>query len=126
MDGKVLATLGEVHPTVAENYAIGTRVYLAELDVNTAYENESGTRTHKPLPKYPASNRDLAFVCDKEIPVLKLQRAIGEAVGKTLRASSSLMCIRVSRLKRAKRAWRLTFVCAPMTAPLPMMKPTLP
>ena len=61
MDGKVLATLGEVHPTVAENYAIGTRVYLAELDVNTAYENESGTRTHKPLPKYPASNRDLAL-----------------------------------------------------------------
>ena len=84
MDGKVLATLGEVHPNVAENYAIGTRVYLAEIDVNTAYENESGTRTHKPLPKYPASNRDLAFVCDKEIPVLKLQRAIGEAVGKTL------------------------------------------
>ena len=84
IDGKVLATLGEVHPNVAENYAIGTRVYLAEIDVNTAYENESGTRTHKPLPKYPASNRDLAFVCDKEIPVLKLQRAIGEAVGKTL------------------------------------------
>ena len=69
IDGKVLATLGEVHPNVAENYAIGTRVYLAEIDVNTAYENESGTRTHKPLPKYPASNRDLAFVCDKEIPV---------------------------------------------------------
>ena len=36
IDGKVLATLGEVHPNVAENYAIGTRVYLAELDVNTA------------------------------------------------------------------------------------------
>lgn len=47
---KVLATLGEVHPTVTENYAIGTRVYLAELDVNTAYENESGTRT----PQAPA------------------------------------------------------------------------
>jgi phenylalanyl-tRNA synthetase beta chain len=26
IDGKVLATLGEVHPNVAENYAIGTRV----------------------------------------------------------------------------------------------------
>ena len=49
MDGKVLATLGEVHPTVAENYAIGTRVYLAELDVNTAYENESD-----PHPQAPA------------------------------------------------------------------------
>jgi len=57
IDGKVLATLGEVHPNVAENYAIGTRVYLAEIDVNTAYENESGTRTHKPLPKLYATRR---------------------------------------------------------------------
>ena len=103
MDGKVLATLGEVHPTVAENYAIGTRVYLAELDVNTAYENESGTRTHKPLPKYPASNRDLAFVCDKEIPVLKLQRAIGEAVGKTLESVKLFDVYQGEQIEKGKK-----------------------
>ena len=104
MDGKVLATLGEVHPTVAENYAIGTRVYLAELDVNTAYENESGTRTHKPLPKYPASNRDLAFVCDKEIPVLKLQRAIGEAVGKTLESVKLFDVYQGEQIEKGKKS----------------------
>ena len=121
IDGKVLATLGEVHPNVAENYAIGTRVYLAEIDVNTAYENESGTRTHKPLPKYPASNRDLAFVCDKEIPVLKLQRAIGEAVGKTLESVKLFDVYQGEQIEKGS-----TFVCAPMTAPLPMMRPTQP
>ena len=104
MNGKVLATLGEVHPTVAENYAIGTRVYLAELDVNTAYENESGTRTHKPLPKYPASNRDLAFVCDKEIPVLKLQRAIGEAVGKTLESVKLFDVYQGEQIEKGKKS----------------------
>ena len=104
MDGKVLATLGEVHPTVAENYAIGTRVYLAEIDVNTAYENESGTRTHKPLPKYPASNRDLAFVCDKEIPVLKLQRAIGEAVGKTLESVKLFDVYQGEQIEKGKKS----------------------
>lgn len=104
MDGEVLATLGEVHPTVAENYAIGTRVYLAELDVNTAYENESGTRTHKPLPRYPASNRDLAFVCDKEIPVLKLQRAIGEAVGKTLESVKLFDVYQGEQIEKGKKS----------------------
>ena len=84
VNSTVIATLGEVHPTVAENYGIGTRVYLAEIDVDTAYENKLGTRTHKPLPKFPATTRDLAFVCEKSIPVLKLEKAIGEAVGKTL------------------------------------------
>lgn len=86
IDGKAVATLGEVHPLVAENYNINTRVYLAEIDVDTAYENKLGIRTHKPLPKFPATARDLAFVCEKNIPVLMLQKAIGEAVGKTLEA----------------------------------------
>lgn len=101
---KVLATLGEVHPKVAENYAIGTKVYVAEIDANTAYENKLGTRTHKPLPKFPASNRDLAFVCDKNIPVLKLQKAIGEAVGKTLEAVKLFDVYEGSQIEEGKKS----------------------
>lgn len=81
---KVLATLGEVHPEAAENYGIGERVYIAEIDVETAFENRRAARTHKPLPKFPAVTRDLAFVCDRNIPVLTLQKEISNAVGKTL------------------------------------------
>lgn len=81
---KVLATLGEVHPEAAENYSIGERVYIAEVDVETAYENRMPARTHKPLPKFPAVTRDLAFVCDRDIPVLNLEKEIRTAVGKTL------------------------------------------
>src|SRR5699024_5328178 len=80
----VLATLGEVHPEAAENYGIGERVYIAEIDVETAYANRMPQRTHKPLPKFPAVTRDLAFVCNRDIPVLTLEKEIKEAVGKTL------------------------------------------
>lgn len=81
---QVLATLGEVHPEAAENYGIDERVYIAEIDVETAYENKMAARTHKALPKFPAVTRDLAFVCDRDIPVLTLEKEIRGAVGKTL------------------------------------------
>lgn len=79
-----LALLGEVHPAVAENYEIGERVYIAQIDLETAFNNTLPQRTHKPLPKYPAATRDLAFVCSRDIPVLTLQREIEAAVGSTL------------------------------------------
>lgn len=82
--GKTLAMLGEIHPEAAENYGISERVYIAEIDVNTAYENTAAPRTHKALPKFPAVSRDLAFVCGRDIPVLALEKEIRAAAGKTL------------------------------------------
>lgn len=84
VDGATLALLGEADPRVAENYEIGLRVYLAEIDLNTAFASQIANKVYRPLPKFPASARDLAFVCDVDIPVLSLQNAIAEAVGKTM------------------------------------------
>ncbi|MEG2720114.1 MAG: phenylalanine--tRNA ligase subunit beta, partial [Oscillospiraceae bacterium] len=41
-------------------------------------------KIYKPLPKFPAVERDLAFVCENTIPVLKLEKIIAEAIGKML------------------------------------------
>lgn len=82
--GEEIGILGEIHPTVQANYDIGTRTYVAEIDFNSIEAKGNRKRTYKALPKFPASNRDLAFVCDRDIPVLKLERIIKEAVGKVL------------------------------------------
>ncbi len=84
VDGEEIGILGEIHPTVQANYDIGTRTYVAEIDFNSIEAKGNRKRTYKALPKFPASNRDLAFVCDRDIPVLKLERIIKEAVGKVL------------------------------------------
>ena len=84
VDSKSAALLGEISPLVQENYEIGTRVYIAEIGVDILFENRETDMTYKSLPKFPATSRDLAFVCDCDIPVLKLEHAIASAVGNTL------------------------------------------
>ncbi|MCL2508970.1 MAG: phenylalanine--tRNA ligase subunit beta [Oscillospiraceae bacterium] len=83
-EGESIGFLGEVHPSVLENYEIETKAYVACLDFEMLEKYDSLVKTYKSLPKYPASSRDLAFVCGREIPVLILKRAIAKAVGAML------------------------------------------
>ncbi len=78
----VLAVLGEVHPTVAEKYNIGTRVYVAQIALDKLFAIEQSNVIYKPLPKFPAVNRDFALVCDIDKPVGELEKAIKTGAGK--------------------------------------------
>ena len=83
-DGTWLACLGEISPAVQENYGIGTRAYVANIDFNTLLANRETSKVYKQLPRYPAVTRDLALVCDADTPVLTLQKAIQGACGSLL------------------------------------------
>jgi phenylalanyl-tRNA synthetase beta chain len=84
MDGAFVACLGEISPAVQENYEIGTRAYVANIDFNTLMEKRNPVKIYKQLPRYPAVIRDLALVCDAGTPVLTLQNAIQKAAGELL------------------------------------------
>ncbi len=75
-NNKVAAVLGEVHPSVAATYGIDTRVYVAEINLDVLYSINKRKTVYKPLPKFPAVERDFAMLCDKDIPVGKLEQAI--------------------------------------------------
>ena len=79
-----IAILGEMHPAVAENYGIGTRVYCAKLNVAELLDIEIPERLYKPLPKYPAATRDISMICDDDVPVANLEKIIKNAVGAVL------------------------------------------
>ncbi len=83
-DGKPLGIFGELHPETLENYEIGVKAYAAKLNVPEMMEESVEFKKYKPLPKFPASTRDLAIVCDDEIPVAHLEKAIRTAVGNIL------------------------------------------
>ena len=84
INGKRLGVMGEIHPDAAKNYDIDTKVYCFTLDVDLMFENAQLEKTFIPLPKYPAVSRDLAVICDENIPVLTLEKAIAKAAGKLL------------------------------------------
>lgn len=84
VDGKRLAILGEIHPDVLENFSIDAKAYVAEINFDMLYSIKNTVKVYKQLPKYPALTRDLAFVCDRDMPVLKLEKLMKQAAGKNL------------------------------------------
>lgn len=80
--GKKIATFGEIHPAVAAQYGIDGRCFAAEIAADKLYMQEKARVTYKPLPKFPAVERDFALVCDAEAPVGMLCDAIKEGAGK--------------------------------------------
>lgn len=81
----IIGTFGEVHPDTAEAYDLDTRVYVAELQLQPLFEAIEKVRVlYKPLPRFPAVERDLALLCDEELPVAEIQKTITKAGGKLL------------------------------------------
>lgn len=82
-NNKNIGTLGELHPDVIENYDLGQRVYVAEIDVDSVFANSDETALYKPLPKYPSTSRDIALVVKENIYVKQIDDIIS-ANGKGL------------------------------------------
>ena len=83
-DGAALGFLGEIHPEVQETYEIGVKTYAAKLNIPELMAAADAEITYQPLPKFPATTRDLSIIVDDEVPVAELEKAIRGAVGKIL------------------------------------------
>lgn len=83
-DGKVAGYLGEVHPAVAKNYGIGTKAYVAVLDMPVIMEFATFDRKYSGIAKYPAVTRDISMTVPKEILVGQIEDVIEKKGGKYL------------------------------------------
>ena len=81
---KKIGEIGEIAPAVLDNYGIGTRAYVATLDIADIFDARIVEKKFKPTPKFPASTRDLAIICDDELPAAALEKAIRTGAGKLL------------------------------------------
>ncbi len=99
-----LGMIGEVHPSVSENYEIGTRVYLASLSEAVMFAHVAPEKGYTPLPRFPASTRDLALICEDALPVAELEKAIRGAVGNILEHVSLFDVYRGSQVAEGKKS----------------------
>ena len=79
-----IGTVGELHPTVCANYGIKTRVVAADLDLDAMFDLRAVETLFQPLPKHPATSRDLALVADTSVPAADMVACIKKGVGKIL------------------------------------------
>ncbi len=80
----LLGCFGTVHPTVAKGFGLSGEVLAAELALDALYACAETVKLYQPLPKFPASTRDIAVLVDDSIPVAKLEAAIRGAAGSIL------------------------------------------
>ena len=81
--------MGEIHPDVAENYGVPQRTYVYELDYEKLVLNCAKVVKYRPIPKYPAVQRDIAILVDKKISAQEVEKKISD-VGGTLVESVGL------------------------------------
>ena len=72
----LLGVLGQIHPTVADNYGVDEDIYCAELSFEALYAVSGDTPVYTPLPRFPAATRDLSVVCDEAVTVGDLTETI--------------------------------------------------
>lgn len=83
LKGESLGVFGEVHPKVLENYGLKKKAYVVELDFDKIVENTIDNYTYKDLPKFPTMKRDFAFVMDRDVDSVELEK-ISKKYGKEL------------------------------------------
>jgi len=101
---KELAIFGQIHPAVAENYNFNVPVFVCELSMDVLFDCRRLMMDYKPLPKYPALERDFSFVCDEETPAGSLSREIKEYGGKTVESAELFDIYRGPQLGEGKKS----------------------
>jgi phenylalanyl-tRNA synthetase beta chain len=62
-----LGLVGGLHPRVLENYDLKQTVFYFELDMNRLYGMIPESLQAGPIPKYPATSRDVTVIIDRDI-----------------------------------------------------------
>lgn len=76
--------VGEIHPQIASNYNIETKVYFGVLYLDKLLQLANFDISYKPLPKFPSMQRDIAMLVKDEINVKEIEKIIKEKGGKLL------------------------------------------
>lgn len=79
-----LGIMGEIHPDVQEKFGIGTRVYCCEMFFDAIVRHANIEKSYEPLPKYPATSRDIALLTDEDVRVGDIEAIIREQGGDIL------------------------------------------
>ena len=108
--GRPVGHLGELHPDTLEPFDLEGRVVALEIDLEPVLEIDLPRRS-RPLPRFPAVNRDLAVVVPEEVPAGELLRTIKGAGGELLESATAFDEYRGSQVPEGRKsiAFALTF-----------------
>lgn len=76
-----VASYGLLHPDVADAYGLTGAVVVVTLDLQVLARADLRARTYAPIPRFPASTRDVAIVVREGLAAGEVLRVLGERAG---------------------------------------------
>jgi phenylalanyl-tRNA synthetase beta chain len=76
LDGVPVGLVGELHPDVRARFGIDAPVYLAEVALDRF--TEPGPTHMRPVPRFPASARDISLLLPDAVPASQVEAAIAQ------------------------------------------------
>lgn len=110
-DGRCVGYLGEIHPEVADNYNIGTKVYVAVLDMPNVVPFATFERKYEGIAKFPAVSRDISMVVPKAVLAGDIENMIIQRGGKILESVNLFDIYEGTQIKEGYKsiAYSITF-----------------
>ena len=104
INDEIAGIMGEIHPNVSENYEVDGRPYILSIDIDTMFNNILLDKKYKPLPKHPASIRDIALLCDDNMPIGTIQKSIKESAGNLLESIKLFDIYKGNQIEQGKKS----------------------
>jgi len=76
MDGATVAHFGQLHPDVAAARKLRQPVYIAEVRLERLYRHELRKPQYRPIPRFPAVERDFSFIFSDEVTFERISAAV--------------------------------------------------
>ena len=84
INDEIVGYLGEIHPEVADNYNLGTKTYVAVMDVDLLAKYADFDVKYEGVAKFPAVTRDISLVMKKTVLAGQVEEVIRDNGGKLL------------------------------------------
>lgn len=100
----IVATLGEVHPEVLNNYIIAKRAYLLEANITKLVKYAKANKKYTEVPKFPAVERDIAVIVDENVEVGQIEKIVTKKAKKLLESIQLFDIYRDEKLGENKKS----------------------
>ena len=74
-----LGLVGEINQSVLDNFDLKQKAFIFELDINRLVELIPDIKQSQPVPKFPATSRDITIIVNKKIESSRILEEIGNA-----------------------------------------------
>jgi phenylalanyl-tRNA synthetase beta chain len=102
LDGRELANFGQLHPQLCALLGMESPVYGCVLFVDRVPEYQAPL--YRAPSRYPSTYRDLALICDLDVPAVTIERTISAAIGSTCIAVQAFDEYRGSQIPPDKKS----------------------